>query len=303
MMQEVFELQQQQRGTIQHVEVVNEKLQAAEDRQKQMVSFMAKLFQNPEFLARLQQIKQQKAITSPRTMRKFLKHEQHEPGKADSSLEGQIVKHRPDFRDLATSSFTPEFNPVAVEQLPEFPLHGKGENIGLESGNIPFHIGNIAADEMVLASEFLETSELAAGGFLRQGTEDPLFKGKNVVLPEVMPKYFVSSPDDLTNEKTFPGFSSPGIESMLKEQEPWRMGIVAGTGMSSSSNELWNNAANYDIPELEVSSGFPDFWDLGSLNAAGSSGAEKWPDDESPFGELDDQVGQQKDDSSKKLDP
>ncbi|XP_071908400.1 heat stress transcription factor A-3 isoform X3 [Coffea arabica] len=237
MMQEVFELQEQQLGTIQHVEAVNEKLQAAERRQKLMVSFMAKLFQNPDILDRLKQIKEQKQITSSRTMRKFLKHQPHEPG-------------------------------------------------------------NIAADEMALTSEFLTISEPSGGGFSSQGTEDTLLKGKTVVPPEVIPEYFVTSPDDLAKEKNFPEYSSPDIESMLKEQEPWSMDFEAGAGVSSSSNEIWGNAVNYEIPELMVSSGLPDIWNLGSLPAAGSSGAEKWPDDESPFSKLDDQVGQHKDESS-----
>lgn len=305
MMQEVAELQQQQRGTIQRMEAVNEKLQAAEHRQKQMVSFMAKLFQNPEFLARLKQIKQQKQITSPRTMRKFLKHQQDEPGKAESSLEVQIAKHRPELLDLGTSSITPEFNPVAKEQLPKFPLQGVEENVCLESDNIPFKVENIATEEIVLAPDFLKTSELNAGDFSNQGTEDALFKGKNVVPPEVNPEYFISSPDDLAMEKNFPSFLSPGIESMFKDQESWSMDmdIKPGAGMSASSIELWNNAANYDIPEVVVNSELSDFWDLGSLYAAGSSGEDKWPGNESPFGELDEKVRQHKDDSSKKLDP
>lgn len=297
-MQEVFELQQQQRGTIQHVEAVNEKLQAAERRQKQMVSFMAKLFQNPDFLDRLKQMKEQKQITSPRTMRKFLKHQPHEPGKAESSLEGQIVKYRPNYHDLATPSATPQFDPLAIEQLPEFTFQGKGENIGLQSDNVPFQIGDIAADEMVLASELLTISEPSGGGFSSQGTEDTLCKGKIVVPPGVNPQYFVTTPDDLAKEKNFPGYSSPGIESMLKEQEPWSMDFEAGAGFSSSSNEIWGNAVNYEIPELMVSSGLSDIWNLGSLPAAGISGAEMWPDDESPFSKPDDEVGQHKDESS-----
>ncbi|KAL0344754.1 UNVERIFIED_CONTAM: Heat stress transcription factor A-3 [Sesamum radiatum] len=80
MMQEVVELQHQQRGTFQHMEMVNEKLQAAEKWQKQMVSFLGKIFQNPSFLARLRETGEQKGITSPRTMRKFVKHQAHEAG-------------------------------------------------------------------------------------------------------------------------------------------------------------------------------------------------------------------------------
>ncbi|KAL6585445.1 Heat Stress Transcription Factor [Orobanche minor] len=80
MMQEVIELQHQQRGTVQHMEIVNQKLRMAEKRQKQMVLFLGKIFHNPAFLAGLQQKKEQKSVTSPKTMRKFVKHQPHEIG-------------------------------------------------------------------------------------------------------------------------------------------------------------------------------------------------------------------------------
>lgn len=109
MMQEVIELQHQQRGTMQHMEVVNEKLQTAEKRQKQMVSFLGKFFQNPAFLARLQQKREQKSITSPRTNRRFVKREPGGP--SGSSPKGQIVKYEHGLVD-----------PFMSEQLPGHPL-------------------------------------------------------------------------------------------------------------------------------------------------------------------------------------
>nr|GLL46377.1 heat stress transcription factor A-3 isoform X3 [Ipomoea trifida] len=93
MMQEVIELQQQQRGTVQHMEAVNEKLQAAEQRQKQMVSFLAKVFQNPKVLARLQE-RRTLADSPERTMKKFVKHQPHNHPEP-SMEEGQIVKYKP----------------------------------------------------------------------------------------------------------------------------------------------------------------------------------------------------------------
>ncbi|CAK8571420.1 unnamed protein product [Lathyrus sativus] len=78
LMQEVVDLQQQQRKTARHAGNVNQRLQSAEQRQKQMVSFLAKLFQNPDFLARLKQKKEQKDIESPRVRRKFVKQHQNE---------------------------------------------------------------------------------------------------------------------------------------------------------------------------------------------------------------------------------
>ncbi|KAL7597128.1 hypothetical protein Lser_V15G28413 [Lactuca serriola] len=70
MMQEVINLQQQQRGTHEYMESVNEKLQAAENRQKLMISSLAKAFKIPTLL--------RNHISSQRRVRKFVKHQSHD---------------------------------------------------------------------------------------------------------------------------------------------------------------------------------------------------------------------------------
>lgn len=79
MMQEVIELQHEQRETHRYMESVNEKLVAAEHRQKQMVSFLGKVIRKPTFLSFLRAMKEEQIrISSPRTARKFVKHQPHE---------------------------------------------------------------------------------------------------------------------------------------------------------------------------------------------------------------------------------
>ncbi|CAI9262930.1 unnamed protein product [Lactuca saligna] len=70
MMQEVMKLQQQQRGTHEYMESVNEMLQAAENRQKLMISSLAKAFKIPTLL--------RNHISSQRRVRKFVKHQSHD---------------------------------------------------------------------------------------------------------------------------------------------------------------------------------------------------------------------------------
>lgn len=88
MMQELVELQHQQCGTIQRLEVVKERLEAAEKKQKQMVSFLAKMFQKPTFLASLKQARKQKSIDAPGPSRKYIKHKPREPDHMPSLDEG-----------------------------------------------------------------------------------------------------------------------------------------------------------------------------------------------------------------------
>ncbi|XP_052171986.1 heat stress transcription factor A-3-like [Diospyros lotus] len=293
MIEEVVELQQQHRGTVQHVEAVNEKLQAAEQRQKQMVSFLAKLFQNPEFISRLQRKKEQRAIDSSRIMRKFIKHQQHE-------TKGHIVKYRP---ELANHTITPDLSAAASEEIPDFILQDTEGNLGSGTERMPFQDENIASKELPVGQDLLKAKEKFSEGVSARGTKD--LKGKDLASPlaDVSPDYFVSFPEDLEKEKNFPELLSPGIESIVKQEDMWNIVFESDAGMSSSSNELWGNLSNYDVPELGVTSGLSDIWNLGSLPAAGSSGVEERPGDEPPFDELDSQAGQPKNPTCNKTDP
>ncbi|PIN09952.1 hypothetical protein CDL12_17458 [Handroanthus impetiginosus] len=279
MMQEVVELQRQQRGTGQHMELVNEKLQRAEKRQKQMVAFLGKIFQNPAFLARLQETRMQKSITSPRTTRKFVKHQAHEPGTSGSSPNGQIVKFRHELRP-----YVMDIDPVPDKKLPSYPLQDTGDNLVFGPEIVPFHVEDIAEDELAMMHEFLAAPEQAeAGPSIR--TIDPRLKGKGAAdpQPQLTPDYFVSFPEDLAKEKSVQEFPLPGTESIPTEEAIWSMGFETGAGMSSSNTELWSNVSNYDMPEL---GGLSDVWDIG---LGGSSGIEKWSDEDSSFSELEKQ--------------
>ncbi|KAL5809715.1 hypothetical protein ACOSQ3_030406 [Xanthoceras sorbifolium] len=296
LMQEIVELQQQHRGTASHVEVVNQRIQAAEQRQKQMVSFLAKLLQNPAFLARLQQKKEQGDAGSSRMRRKFVKHQPHELGKLDSSVDGKIVKYEPDWRNLVTPFLDPDLNPVPFEQSPDYlfeSLMGTGSSAQLA-----------VSDELAMAQGFIKPPEQVGEGTSSLGGH-PLFKEKNVTSSqqEFSPQSFISFPEDLMKESNIPAVSSPGIESIAKQDDIWNMGFDAGAGMSSSSHELLGNPASSDMLELGMSGALSDIWDISSLQAAGGSGFDMWPADEPTLDEPESQAGQPKDDRSKKMDP
>ncbi|KAG8374156.1 hypothetical protein BUALT_Bualt11G0101500 [Buddleja alternifolia] len=251
MMQEVVELHHQQRGTVQYMELVNEKLQAAEQRQKQMVSFLGKVFQNPAVLARLQQTREQKTIMSPRTMRKFVKH--HEPGRSDR------------------------------------PTQGHWGDLVFGSEDVPLRVEDIARDDLAMVQELLINPDQAEEDPTR-GPVDPFIKGKRVVDPdqgrEPAPEYLISFPEDCVEKS---------VAELSAEGGLWNTGFEAGTGMSSSNPQLWSDI-NYDVAEL---GGLSDVWYMDSLQIAGSSGIEKWPDED----ELENQESQTRDDSSRKMDP
>ncbi|MED6162075.1 hypothetical protein PIB30_118804 [Stylosanthes scabra] len=258
LMQEVVDLQQQQRRTVHHAGEVNQRLESAEQRQKQMVSFLAKLFQNPTFLARLRDKKEQREIESPRARRKFIRH-QHEAGTSET----------PKGQDLAREIYAGAENPTS-------------------------QLDKIASDELGALHEAMPTLGIVGEGSSSYGLEDPLSRGKNVFNPsqDVLSEYFVSFPDDLSKEREFPVFSPVGTEGIIKQDDVWDPTFNTSVAASSCGNELWGNPVSHVVPEFGGTSGVSDIWDIGS----GSLGIDKWPADESPTEEKESQAGQPKDD-------
>ncbi|KAJ0714503.1 putative transcription factor HSF-type-DNA-binding family [Helianthus annuus] len=95
MMREVIDLQDQQRGTHQYMEAVNQKLQAAEDRQKQMVSSLAKVFQITKFK------NEHRRISSQQKARKFIKHQPDDHVSVDNTETAPLRLHDLDLQELA----------------------------------------------------------------------------------------------------------------------------------------------------------------------------------------------------------
>ncbi|XP_020239991.1 heat stress transcription factor A-3 [Cajanus cajan] len=302
LMDELVDLQQEQRRTAHHALEVNQRLQTAEQRQKQMLSFLAKLFQNPAFLARLRHKKELKEIDSPRMVRKFVKQHQHETGTAETLKEGQIVRYQPDWRIIGMSSETPELSPVSIEQSPHYLSQGlAGEmNVGED---LAAQIENIAPVDLAAVHGIPPSQEMIGEGSSSFGPEYPLFKGKSVMNPNLeVPPDFASLPEVLTKEKGFLDFSALGIEGIVKLEDIWDCDLNVSGAASSCGNELWDNPINYEVlPEFGVTSGMSesDIWDIGS----GSMGIDKWPADEPSLGEKYGQAGEPNEDRPKNNDP
>lgn len=201
LMLEVVDLRQEHQGMALHLEMVNQRLQAAEQRQKQMMSFLAKVLQNPEFVARLKEKKENREIGSPKLRRKFVKHSRDDQGKVESSIEGQLVPHGKDS------------NPSLDEQLPDQLLQDMVGGLEPSVEHMLFDIGE---------------------GPSRVGPDEAHSKEKQVA--EASTAYFVSFPEDSEKEKDFREMLPSGIESMVKQEDIWGMGFD-----QSSSNELWGN--------------------------------------------------------------
>ena len=282
LMHEVVELQQQQRGTAQRVEKVKDRLHASEQRQKQMVSFLAQVIQNPVFVDRVKEMNERNTLVSPRRKRRFLK-QMPQQGLTSSSTEGEIVRYRPDFEDLR--QFPSSEMPIS--SAPDYQDVLRKVRSGAQA--LPSQIGNVSMNELAAAREYRDIPGPVGAYPSNYGIGDPFSKSTHATAStaEADSDYFVSFPEELTKERTFSEFSS-GIGNMIKQEGVWSTGFDLSNDISNSSPPLWGNVASYGLSEMGTScpNEFSDVLHLSSLQV-GSSEVEIWPGDDSTFGHPD----------------
>ncbi|XXG75606.1 hypothetical protein AAC387_Pa08g0144 [Persea americana] len=102
LMQELVRLRQQQQSTDHQLQTMGQRLQGMEQRQQQMMSFLAKAMQSPGFLAQLvqQQNDSNRRIDGVNKKRRLPKQEDGSEGEC-ASPDGQIVKYQPLMNEAA----------------------------------------------------------------------------------------------------------------------------------------------------------------------------------------------------------
>ncbi|CAM8925286.1 unnamed protein product [Rhodiola kirilowii] len=299
LMHEVAELQIEQEGTAHHMELVNQRIQIAEKKQKQMVTFLSKLFQNPAFLARLQSEKAHSQIESPKMKRKFITHQSHVAGRSGLNIEKWIAKSWPDQSQPYESSTMLDATSVPIPQLPGYLPEDLVGKLNADSGNIALTKNDVlvtelpTSKELAALEEFITTPEVTNEDFK---SRDSLFKGKGKVddLDNFSPDYLVSFPEDMGKEKGIHGLSTSGTESSCKQEDAWCLGFDTNMVISSPNDGLWDNVADYNMPEFGARSSFSDVWEFGSSHVA--AGLELVLPDECAFDELDALVDQKTED-------
>lgn len=131
LLQEIVSLQQENQTTLQHMDSLNQRMQSAEMRQKQMVSFLAKVLQNPELLNHLRQQKEQSGITTSRVRRKFLKHTLSSSTDSIGSMDSG-VSNRYSAADASSSRTLEGTEHVVNKEIPDNILSDLIEKLGLQ---------------------------------------------------------------------------------------------------------------------------------------------------------------------------
>ncbi|KAG9459127.1 hypothetical protein H6P81_003635 [Aristolochia fimbriata] len=263
LMQEVIKLQQEHQETLHQVGTMTKRLETAEQKQKQMVSFLAKVLQNPVFLSHLQVQKERKTIAS-RVKRKFLKQQQAMQTTADPSMEGQIVRYKTSWGDpIGPMGEMQDFETETGEQPSGYLLQDLVGRLKLETQG---QVVDVTSEVMPHLGEPM--GEIGAGS---SSSAEPVSSSGT--------EYLVSFPDELSPVKMPPPVFSPAAEDFMKLEETWGMDFVPGSSHASSSQAVWENPFNYEVLE--------SLWNLDSQQVDEDLAIDKWMGGEATLGDAE----------------
>ncbi|KAK8947759.1 Heat stress transcription factor A-1 [Platanthera guangdongensis] len=211
LMQELVRLRQQQQGTDLQLQALTQRLHGMEQRQQQMMSFLAKAMQSPGFLAQLvQQNDTNRHITGAGKKRRLPKHENESEGESSGMPDGQIVKYQPQMTEAAKALLMQIFKFEASPKLEnsegflienfvprDSSMASRIRNSGVTLKEVPtssgaphvtsspgFPGGNLSSAAVVNISETLEIPDID----LLSAIPEPLSAGStSMVAPEFMP--------------------------------------------------------------------------------------------------------------------
>jgi len=143
LMTELVRLRQQQQSTDLQLQTVSQRLQGMEQRQQQMMSFLAKAMQNPGFLAQLvQQNENNMRIAATNKKRRLPKQEENSQDGQHGPPDGQIVKYQPALSDATKAFFMQIFNTETSNKLEpssngldNFSDVGRSSSEAIDNGN------------------------------------------------------------------------------------------------------------------------------------------------------------------------
>ncbi|XP_018681308.2 heat stress transcription factor A-3 isoform X2 [Musa acuminata AAA Group] len=207
-MQEIMRLQQEHLITVQQMDMLKLQMQSAEQRQKQMVSFLAKVIRNPVFLVHLRQQQEQSGIASPRVIRKFLKQKPSSNTDAIGSID-QGAKNMLGFEVVAASTLQdPEH--VVNKEIPDI-LPDFVEKLGLHASGEELIEGLDEAEVDALAPLFLDATTVSSMA------KNPESHQSQIQLSITPAECFSSLSQGVETERTSFSATVPPSESMTQD--------------------------------------------------------------------------------------
>ncbi|XP_010530018.1 PREDICTED: heat stress transcription factor A-1a [Tarenaya hassleriana] len=147
LMQELVKLRQQQQTTDNHLQTMVKHLQVMEQRQQQIMSFLAKAMQNPTFLSHfIQKPNNNMHVTESNKKRRLKQDAVTEPNHSSTASNGQIVKYQP-LRSDPTKSML--WNIMKTDDNLHFHDGFSSTHRNLFPGNSPSRVSGVTLQEVL----------------------------------------------------------------------------------------------------------------------------------------------------------
>ncbi|KAL3619446.1 hypothetical protein CASFOL_037016 [Castilleja foliolosa] len=239
LMQELVRLRQQQQTTDGQLQAMVQRLQGMEQRQQQMMSFLAKAVNSPGFLA---QFMQQPNNTSQRISEGNKKRRLKQDGIPDDDpvrpSDGQIVKYQPLMNEAAKAM---------LRQIMKLdPSSPRLENFGNDaSSSTTSNVSGLTLQEFAQSSSFMNCSSAAMSE-----VQSPAEIVTNHQAPVTQHDAIVTELSEMVPESNDAVIGFGEIESSIlvdptSEKDPFEIG-----GLSPDPNMEWDGNLLDEIPEL-----------------------------------------------------
>lgn len=256
LLQEITSLQHENQTTIQLMNSLNQRMQSAEMRQKQMVSFLANVLQSPELFDHLKQQRKHSGIASSRVRRKFLKLARSSSNDSTGSMDSG-ASNRHSTADASSSPPTLDSSDhVLNKEIPDSILSDSIEKSLIECLD--------QIQDNTLAPLFLDTDIVSlvgnnADGECRMPNMQSLaFKGNNFagLSPDAAAAASVS--DHLIS---FPEGDLSVTDAIIDQEEVWKAITEAGPRSFSRGGDAWYGTTQYSNM-FDTAVRFDAPWDL-----------------------------------------
>ncbi|KAL0925382.1 hypothetical protein M5K25_003707 [Dendrobium thyrsiflorum] len=291
LMQEVVKMKQEHLVTVKQMDKMNCRLQSAELRQKQMMSFSIKVLRNPVFLMQLKQKSNLREIASTRSFKRSV--EQGQVSYVNESTTQQIVKYGQNFCDPGSTFVLQGLESSSEIQLADQLLQDMSGKLDLDvnvldgSSNKPFEIVEpsfnpnasfkgknimISKEDASLGSSeeysskimVMEPTSPLNESFIEQDLQINTFNGKSA--GEIQggmtchANCLESPVNDVSQEPML--FNSVKRGEIACKEEFWDVDFEAG-GSFISAHDMWDNlvCSNPVVPGDGI--GLSEMWDFG----------------------------------------
>ncbi|XP_031499514.1 heat stress transcription factor A-3-like [Nymphaea colorata] len=281
LMQEVRKLSEQQQLTNTHIKSLNHRLQATEERQKQMLTFLAKAFVNPKLLTHL--FLRQKDRKLPSQGRKSLPtSQQTDETSLCPSMERQLLEYK--FEDSSSSL---ELSDLEINAGVEFcesvlpvmvPKDGLGTDGEARQGSI------VSGSNLLPKKEDEDKYDVTALPTFESDISS--LKGKSILNDDAdrsdyIVDYIVSTPEDASMEAILASLTQDSNALVVNHNEMLDASVFSGEGCASS-DVLYMNAIDLHTEEQDVA----DLWGVNLKQSLDASPIDLWASDLSDHQDL-----------------